>query len=102
MTKLEVIKAAHVRNDQFVREFKSIIELLPLICSWKAIRIQVLSAEQPLDSQIGWEILRIEVALLKELVNRLETLLEAWPNAAWFFFPQSGHADRIRSLSPRN
>jgi hypothetical protein len=96
MTKREVIKATHVRNEQFVREFKSIIELLPLICSWKAIRIQVLSGEQPLASQVEWEMLRMEAALEKVVMDRLDALLENWPNAVWLFFPGAGHTGWIR------
>jgi hypothetical protein len=29
-------------------------------------------------------------------VDRLEALLDDWPNAVWFFFPETGHAGRIR------
>ena len=96
MTKQELIKAAHVRNEQFISELRLIIELLPSICFWQATRIQAKSCEQGPDGDVGGETLRKEVALLKELVDRLERLLDTWPNAVWLFFPETGHTGRIR------
>jgi hypothetical protein len=49
MTKRGVMKAAHVPNEQFIDDLKSIMELVPLLCLGQTMRIQATSAEQSTD-----------------------------------------------------
>jgi hypothetical protein len=99
MTKRALIKAAHVRNEHFLRELRQIIELVPSLCAWQAIRIQTMSDEQMRDGETSNQILRTEAALAKVLMDRLEALLEEWPNAVWLFFPETGAGSWIRLLN---
>ncbi len=99
MTKRALIKAAHLRNEHFLRELRQIIELLPSLCAWQAIRIHAMSDGQVMDGENSSQILRTEAAVAKVLMDRLEALLEAWPNAVWLFFPETGHTDWICLLN---
>src|SRR5688572_11840078 len=99
MTKRALIKAAHVRNERFLSELKQIIELVPSLCAWQAIRIKTIADEQMRDGESLNQILRTEAALAKVLTDRLEALLEEWPNAVWLFFPETGHTGWIRLLN---
>jgi hypothetical protein len=96
MTKRELINAAHVRNEQFIDEFKSITELLLLLCLGQEMRIQATSGEQTTDEETVKKISQIEVLLAKLVVDRLEALVDNWPNAVWFFFPETGPTGWIR------
>jgi hypothetical protein len=99
MTKRALIKAAHLRNEHFLRELREIIELVPSMCAWQAIRIQTMSDEQMSDGESSNQTLRTEAALAKVLMDRLEALLEEWPNAVWLFFPETGATGWIRLLN---
>jgi hypothetical protein len=46
--------------------------------------------------QNRWNRIRISVGLLKEMLDRMEALLDTWPNAVWLFFPETGHGGWIR------
>src|SRR6476620_11266933 len=98
MTKSRLIKASHVRNEQFIDELKSIMELLPLLCLGQAMRIQATSAEQATDDETVKKISQIEALLAKLVLDRLEGLLETWPNAVWLFFPETGSSGWIRLM----
>jgi hypothetical protein len=99
MTKRALIKAAHVRNERFISEIKSIIELLPPLYLAQATRIQAMSNGYMLDSESLNALLRVEVVIAKALLDRLEALFDTWPNAVWLFFPETGASDWIRFLT---
>ena len=99
MTKRALIKAAHVRNEQFITNLREIIELVPLLCSWQAIRIQARTDGKIEDAQILNAIPRLETALAKVIMDRLEALFDTWPNAVWLFFPETGTSGWIRLLN---
>ena len=96
MTKRRLIKQAHVRNEQFVRELRPILELILAVYLVKTLRTIAQTADPALTNQTESELLRVEVTLVKELVDRLQALIEGWPNAVGFFFPETGHSGRIR------
>src|SRR5262245_59725918 len=96
MTKLEVIKASHVRNEAFVGALKSIIELVPVMCCLRITRIPPASGEQGEDSEFIHRLLQLEVSLGKLMMDRLGALIDTWPNAVWFFFPETGWGGWIR------
>lgn len=95
MTKRQLNVKSHVRNEAFVRELQPIITLLITYGLFKAYELDTTTNEGSQDPQPNLEKTRAVVGLLKELVDRLEALLEKWPNAAWILFP-AGHAGRIR------
>lgn len=99
MTKRGLIKAAHVRNEEFITELRQMIELMPLFCAWQATRIQAVSNEQAKDTEDVRKMLEVEVAIAKVMMDGLEALLEKWPNAVWLFFPETGHTGWIRLLN---
>lgn len=99
MTKRALIKAAHVRNEQFVEELKSVIELMPSLCCAQATRIQAMTDGYMQDSESLNAILRVETAIAKLLMDRLEALIDTWPNAVWLFFPETGAGGWIRLLN---
>jgi hypothetical protein len=92
------MKVAHVRNEQFIEELKSIMEVLPLLCLGQTMRIQATSAEQATDDESVKRISQIEALLAKVVVDRLEILIDNWPNAVWFFFPETGPTGWIRLM----
>jgi hypothetical protein len=98
MTKSRLIKAAHVRNERFIDELKSIMELLPMLCLGQAMRIQATSAKRATDDETVKKISQIEALLAKLVGDRLEALLDNWPNAVWFFFPETGPTGWIRLM----
>jgi hypothetical protein len=99
MTKRALIKAAHVRNEHFLREFRQVVEVLPSLCAWQATRIGAVSHGELRDGEGVKEILRTEVALAKVIMDRLEALFDTWPNAVWLFFPETGATGWIHSLN---
>jgi hypothetical protein len=96
MTKRQLIVQSHLRNEGFLRELQPIIALWITFGLFKAYGLDTTTNEGPQDHQARWEKIRAEVGLLKELVDRLEVLTEAWPNAVWLLFPETGHGGRIR------
>ena len=96
MTKHQLLVKSHVRHEAFVREFQPIVNLWMTYGLFKACVLDPTTHEGSQDPQSRGETVRAAVGLLKELVDRLEALLEKWPNAVWFFFPETGHAGRIR------
>ena len=96
MTKRQLITKSHVRHEEFVRELQPIITLWMTYGLFKAFALDRTTHEGSQDPQTWLEKVRAAVGLLKELVDRLEALLEKWPNAVWFFFPETGHGGRIR------
>ncbi len=96
MTKRQLIVQSHLRNEGFIRELQPIITLCITFGLFKVYGLHTTADEEPVDPQVRWETIRAVVGLLKETVDRLEVLLEAWPNAAWILFPETGHAGRIR------
>jgi hypothetical protein len=98
MTKRELIKAAHVRNEHFIDELKAVMELLFLLCLGQITRIQATSAGQATEDETVKKISQIEALLAKLVLDRLEALLETWPNAVWFFFPETGPTGWIRLI----
>jgi hypothetical protein len=99
MTKRALIKAAHVRNDEFITELRQIIELVPSLCAWQATRIQAMSDEQSKGAEDVTKMLEVEVAFAKVMLDRLEALVEKWPNAVWVLFPETGATGWIRLLN---
>lgn len=99
MTKRGVIKAAHVRNKHFIGDLKTVIELVPLHCLGQATRIHAASDEATADDELKRTLLQTEVLLAKTVLERLEALLETWPNAVWLFFPDTGPSGWIRLLN---
>ena len=87
MTKSGLIKAVHVRNEQFIDELKSIME--PLVLLWQIVRIQATCPQEATDDETVKKVSQIEALLAKLVLDRLEPLLETWPNAVWFFFPEN-------------
>lgn len=96
MTKSGLIKAAHVRNEQFIDELKSIME--PLVLLWQIVRIQATCPQEATDDETVKKVSQIEALLAKLVLDRLEPLLETWPNAVWFFFPETGSSGWIRLM----
>ena len=96
MTKRQLIVQSHVRNEEFVRELQPIITLWITYGLFKAYELDTTANEGSQDPQARLEKVRAAVGVLKELVDRLETLLEKWSNAVWLFFPETGHGGRIR------
>ena len=96
MTKRQLIVQSHLRNEGFLRELRPIIPLCMTYGLFKALKLHTSASEGSQDPQTKWENIRAEAGLLKEIVDRLDILLEAWPNAAWMFFPETGHGGRIR------
>ena len=96
MTKHQLLVKSHVRHEAFVREFQPIVNLWMTYSLFKACVLDPTTHEGSQDPQSRGGKVRAAVGLLKELVDRLEALLEEWPNAVWFFFPVTGHAGRIR------
>lgn len=96
MTKRQLILKSHVRHEEFVRELQPIITLWITYGLFKAFELDPTTNEGSQGPQTRWVKVRAAVGLLKELVDRLEALLEKWPNAVWFFFPETGHGGRIR------
>lgn len=96
MTKRQLIVQSHLRNEGFLRELQPIITLCITLGLFKASGLHTAASEGPQDAQARWERIRAEVGLLKELVDRLEVLTEAWPNSVWLLFPETGHGGRIR------
>ena len=96
MTKRELILKCHVRHEDFLRE------LQPIVSVWLTTGLlqgsegyQMVRDGAP-TLQTRWQHICAVVGLLKELMDRLEALLEKWPNAVWLFFPEDGHGGRIR------
>lgn len=96
MTKRQLMIQSHIRNEGFLRELQPIITLSITFGLFKACGLYTAASEGPQGAQVRWERIRAAVELLKEIVDRLEVLLEAWPNAAWILFPVTGHGGRIR------
>lgn len=96
MTKRQLIVQSHLRNEGFLRELRPIISLWFTYALFKASGLQTATSEGSQDAQARWERICAEVGLLKEIVDRLEVLLEAWPKAAWILFSETGHGGRIR------
>jgi len=96
MTKRELVVKSHVRHEEFVRELQEIFTLWMTYGLFKACALDPTTNEGSQDPQTRLEKVRAAVGLLKELVDRLEALLDRWPNAVWCFFPETGHAGRIR------
>ena len=96
MNRRQLIIQSHLRNEGFLRELKPIITLWITFGLFKASGLQTTASEGPQDAQAKCERIRAEVGLLKELVDRLDVLTEAWPNSVWLFFPETGHGGRIR------
>jgi hypothetical protein len=96
MTKRQLIVTCHVRNEQFLRELEPIVSLWATAGVFTASGIQETASEGAQDPQTRWRNICAAVGLLKELVDRLDALLERWPHAVWLFFPETGHGGRIR------
>ncbi len=96
MTKRELILKCHVRHEDFVRELQPIVSLWETACLFKLYEICETVRDGPPDPQTRWRNTCALVGLLKDLADRLEALLEKWPNAVWIFFPEDGHGGRIR------
>lgn len=96
MTKRELVVKSHVRHEEFVPELQEIFTLWVTYGLFKACALDPTTHEGSQDPQTRWEKVRAAAGLLKELVDRVEALLDKWPNAVWCFFPETGHAGRIR------
>lgn len=96
MTKRQLIVQSHLRNEGFLRELQPIITLSITFGLFKAGGRNTFDSNGPQGAEARSERIRAAVVLLKEIVDRLEVLLEAWPNAAWILFPETGQAGRIR------
>jgi len=96
MTKRQLIVKSHVRNKEFVRELQPIITLWITYGLFKAYALDTTTNEGSQDPQARWERIRAAVGLVKEIVDRLEALVEKWPNAVWMFFPETGTAGWLR------
>lgn len=96
MTKRQLIEQSHVRNERFLRDLQPIVGLWITVSLFTAEGPHQTASEGASAPQGTWEKSRVTVELLKEMVDRLEALLETWPNAVWIFFPETGHGGRIR------
>jgi len=96
MTKRELVVKSHVRHEEFVRELQEIFTLWMTYGLFKACALDPTTNEGSQDPQTRLEKVRAAVGLLKDLVDRLDALLDKFPNAVWCFFPETGHAGRIR------
>ena len=95
MTKRQLILRSHVRNEEFVRELQPIVSLWMMAVLFM-YGLQESAHEKSLDPQVRWGNIRASVGLVKDMVDRLEALLEKWPNAVCLFFPETGHGGRVR------
>jgi hypothetical protein len=96
MTKRQLIVQSHLRNEGFLRELRPIITLCITFGLLKVSGFHTTTNDGSQDPQTRWERIRAVVGLLKELVDRLEVLTEAWPNSVCLLFPETGHGGRIR------
>ena len=96
MTKRQLNVKSHLRNEGFIRELQPILILCITFGLFKLYGLHTTAGEKPEDPQVRWDKIRAGVGLLKEIVDRLDILIEAWPNAAWILFPETGQAGRIR------
>jgi hypothetical protein len=96
MTKRQLIVQSHLRNEGFLRELQPIITLCITFGLFKVCGLHTTANEESQDPHAKWEKIRAAVGLVKELVDRLEILMEAWPNSVWMLFPVTGHGGRIR------
>lgn len=99
MTKRQLALKSHVRHEEFVHELQPIITLWMTYGLFKAFVLDLTINEGSQDPQIRFEKVRVAVGVLKELVDRLEALLEKWPNAVWMFYPETGHLGRLHLCS---
>ncbi len=99
MTKRQLIVHSHLRNERFLRKLQPIITLWITFGLFKAYGLDTTTSEGPQDPQVRLGKVRAAVGLMKELVDRLEALLEKWPNAVWMFFPETGHRGRLHLCS---
>ncbi len=96
MKKRQLIVKSHVRHEEFARELQPILHLWITYGLFKACALDPMTHDGPQDPQLRLEKVRAAVGLVKDLIDRLEALLDKWPNAVWCFFPETGHAGRIR------
>lgn len=96
MTKRQLIVQSHLRNEGFLRELQPIITLCITYGLFKVCGLHTTANEGPQDPQARWERIRAAMRVVKELMDRLEVLTEAWPNSVWLLFPETGHGGRIR------
>lgn len=99
MNRREVRRECHLANNEFCQELETIYKRLFAAGFLSYSGGILIGLETDAERKgVGEEAFREGVRLTEETIKLLRDLIVKWPNAAYVFFPDDGHAGLVRLI----